>query len=67
MIVIQPLAAESPENTGEEQIRWIKKEEMSQKIPEYDGLLNVTYRCTQKPAMIEVVSTNVSQKMGRFQ
>ena len=47
MIVIQPSAAQSPENTGEEQIRRIKKEDMSQKLPEYDGLLNATYQCTQ--------------------
>ena len=40
---------------------------MSQKLLEYDGLLNATYQCTQKPAMIEVASTNASQKMERFQ
>ena len=67
MIVIQPSAARSPENTEEEQIRRKKKEDMSPKLPEYDGLLNMSYQCTQKPAMIEVASTNASHKMDRFQ
>ncbi len=47
MIAIQPSEAKPSEKTSEEQIRRIKKEEMSQKLPENDDLLNVTYQCTK--------------------
>ena len=40
---------------------------MSQKLPEDDDLLNVTYQYTHKPDMIAVPRPNVSQKMIQSQ
>lgn len=66
MIVIQP-SAKSPEKSPEKHIRRIKKEEMSQKLPEDDETLDLVYQCTQKPVMNEVPQPQVSQKITQFQ
>ena len=66
MIAIQPSEGQSQEK-GEECIRRITKQEMSQQLPADDNLLNITYNCSKKPDMIAVPYPKVSKRMTKLQ